>query len=233
MKLPISWLKEYAAIGDATPEDVAAALLSVGFETEEIIYAGEEIQNVVTAKVIDCKPHTNSDHLHICMVDTGSEILQIVCGAPNVKEGVIVPCALSGAKLPGGIEIKPGELRGVMSYGMLCSGSELGVDDTVIKGAEVNGLLILPTDTPLGTDIRKILGLDEYVLDVSVTANRPDCQSVVGLAREVAASMGVRFTPPACPTCVRDIRADWCATSKSSLLPNGWRVGCALWAFAP
>ncbi len=115
MKLPISWLKEYAAIGDATPEDVAAALLSVGFETEEIIYAGEEIQNVVTAKVIDCKPHTNSDHLHICMVDTGSEILQIVCGAPNVKEGVIVPCALSGAKLPGGIEIKPGELRGVMS----------------------------------------------------------------------------------------------------------------------
>ena len=198
MKLPISWLKEYAAIGDATPEDVAAALLSVGFETEEIIYAGEEIQNVVTAKVIDCKPHTNSDHLHICMVDTGSEILQIVCGAPNVKEGVIVPCALSGAKLPGGIEIKPGELRGVMSYGMLCSGSELGVDDTVIKGAEVNGLLILPTVTPLGTDIRKILGLDEYVLDVSVTANRPDCQSVVGLAREVAASMGVRFTPPAC-----------------------------------
>lgn len=196
MKLPISWLKEYAAIGSASPEEVAKALLGIGFEVEEIIYAGADIENVVAAKVIDCKPHTNSDHLHVCMVDTGNEILQIVCGAPNVGTGDVVPCALSGAKLPGGIEIRPGELRGVMSYGMLCSGKELGADDTIIKGADVDGLLQLPKDTPLGTDIRKILGLDEYVLDVSVTANRPDCQSIVGLAREVAAAMDVRFTPP-------------------------------------
>ena len=197
MKLPINWLKDYAAIGNASPEEVAEALLGVGFEVEEIIYAGEEIQNVVAAKVIDCKPHTNSDHLHVCMVDTGNEILQIVCGAPNVHTGDVVPCALSGAKLPGGVEIKPGELRGIMSYGMLCSGKELGVDDTIIEGADVDGLLQLPKDTPLGTDIRKIIGLDEYILDVSVTANRPDCQSVVGLAREVAAAMNVKFTPPA------------------------------------
>lgn len=196
MKLPMSWLKEYAAIGSATPEEVAQALLGVGFEVEEISYAGEEIQNVVAAKVIDCKPHTNSDHLHICMADTGKEILQIVCGAPNVRTGDVVPCALAGAKLPGGIEIRPGELRGVMSYGMLCSGKELGVDDTIIEGADVDGLLQLPKDTLPGTDIRKILGLDEYVLDVSVTANRPDCQSIIGLAREVAAAMNVRFTPP-------------------------------------
>ena len=196
MKLPISWLKEYAAIGNATPEEVAEALLGVGFEVEEMIYAGEEIENVVVAKVIDCKPHPDSDHLHVCMVDTGKEILQVVCGAPNVKTGDVVPCALSGAKLPGGIEIRPGELRGVTSYGMLCSGKELGVDDTIIEGAEVDGLLQLPKDTTLGTDIRKILGLDEYILDVSVTANRPDCQSIIGLAREVAAAMDVRFTPP-------------------------------------
>ena len=196
MKLPISWLKEYAAIGNATPEEVAEALLGVGFEVEEMIYAGEEIENVVVAKVIDCKPHPDSDHLHDCMVDTGKEMLQVVCGAPNVKTGDVVPCALSGAKLPGGIEIRPGELRGVTSYGMLCSGKELGVDDTIIEGAEVDGLLQLPKDTTLGTDIRKILGLDEYILDVSVTANRPDCQSIIGLAREVAAAMDVRFTPP-------------------------------------
>ena len=196
MKLPINWLKEYAAIGNASPEEIAEALLRVGFEVEEIIYAGAEIENVVVAKVIDCKPHTNSDHLHVCMVDNGKEILQIVCGAPNVHTGDVVPCALSGAKLPGGIMIKPGELRGVMSYGMLCSGKELGVDDTIIEGEEVDGLLQLPKDTPLGTDIRKIIGLDEYVLDVSVTANRPDCQSIIGLAREVAASMDVKFTPP-------------------------------------
>ena len=196
MKLPICWLKEFADVGDATPEQISEALLSVGFEVEEIIYAGEEIENVVVGKVIDCKPHENSDHLHVCMVDVASEILQIVCGAPNVKTGDVVPCALVGSKLPGGINIKAGELRGVTSYGMLCSGKELGVDDTVIEGAEVDGLLQLPKDTPLGTDIKEILGLNEYVLDVSVTANRPDCQSIVGLAREVASSMGVKFHAP-------------------------------------
>ena len=196
MKLPVCWLKDFAAIGNSSPQEIADALLSVGFEVEDIIYAGADIDKVVVGKVISCKPHTNSDHLHICMVDVQSEILQVVCGAPNVKTGDVVPCALVGAKLPGGINIKAGELRGVMSYGMLCSGKELGVDDTVIEGAEVDGLLQLPKDIPLGTDIRKVLGLDEYVLDVSVTANRPDCQSVVGLAREVAAAMKVKFTPP-------------------------------------
>lgn len=195
MKLPICWLKEFADVGDASPEKIAEALLGVGFEVEEIIYAGEGIENVVVGKVIECKPHENSDHLHVCMVDVSSEILQIVCGAPNVKTGDIVPCALVGAKLPGGIEIKKGQLRGVASYGMLCSGKELGIDDSVIDGAEVDGLLQLPKDTPLGQDIRKTLGMDEYVLDVSVTANRPDCQSIVGLAREVAAAMGVKFRP--------------------------------------
>lgn len=196
MKLPLCWLKDFAEIGNSTPEQIAEALLKVGFEVEEIIFDGAEIENVVVGKVIDCKPHANSDHLHVCMVDVSSEILQIVCGAPNVEVGDVVPVALEGAKLPGGIEIKPGDLRGVMSYGMLCSGKELGVDDTVIEGAEVDGLLQLPVDTPLGTNILDVLGKNEYVLDVSVTANRPDCQSIVGLAREVAASMGVKFTPP-------------------------------------
>lgn len=196
MKLPISWLKEYAAVGTSTPVEIAESLLKVGFEVEEIIELGTDIEKVVSAKVISMNDHYNSNHLHVCMVDIGNEILQVVCGAPNVKVGIVVPCALNGAKLPGNIEIKTGEIRGIRSYGMLCSGAELGVDDTVIDGAEVNGLLVLPPNTPLGMDICEVLGLHDYVLDVSVTANRPDCQSIVGLAREVAASMGVRFTMP-------------------------------------
>lgn len=196
MKLPICWLKDFVDIGGASPIAVADALLSIGFEVEEIICAGESIENVVTAKVVECVRHENSDHLHKCKVDAGGRLLDIVCGAPNVKTGVIVPCALAGAKLPGGITIKEGEIRGVKSCGMLCSGKELGVDNSVIDGAETDGLLILPEGTETGVDIRKILGLDEYVLDVSVTANRPDCQSVAGLAREVAAVMGLKYNPP-------------------------------------
>ena len=196
MKLPISWLKEYAAVGTSSPEEIAESLLRVGFEVEEIAELGTDIKNVVSAKVVSVKNHYNSDHLHVCMVDVGNEILQIVCGAPNVEPGIIVPCALNGATLPGGLEIKTGEIRGIRSYGMLCSGAELKLDDTVIEGAEVNGLLILPPSTPIGKDICEVLALHDFVLDVSVTANRPDCQSIVGLAREVAASMGVKFTPP-------------------------------------
>ena len=196
MKLPICWLKDYVNIGSAAPEDISAALLNVGFEVEEIIYAGEGIDRVVSGKVLECVPHENSNHLHKCRVNVGKETLEIICGAPNVKAGDVVPCALVGASLPGGITIKAGEIRGAKSNGMLCSGKELGIDNSVIDGAEVDGLLQLPANTPLGKDIKSILGLDEYVLDVSVTANRPDCQSIVGLAREVAASMKLKFKAP-------------------------------------
>lgn len=196
MKLPICWLNDFVDTGSASPEEISNALLGVGFEVEEIIYAGDGIENVVTGKVIECVRHENSDHLHKCKVDAGNGILDIVCGAPNVKKGCIVPVALVGAKLPGGVTINAGEIRGVKSYGMLCSGKELGIDDSVFDGAEVDGLLLLPEKTGLGVDIKKILGLDEYVLDVSVTANRPDCQSIAGLAREVAAAMKLKFNPP-------------------------------------
>ena len=190
MKLPLSWLKEYVDIGDITPQELSDKLLNVGFEVEDIIYLGKNINNVLTAKITKIEKHPNADKLQICHVDYGFEQSVIVTAATNVFEGAIVPVARDNSDLPTGKHITTGDLRGVTSFGMFCSGSELCIDDSVIEGAEVNGILILPENTPLGEDIKKILRLDEYILDVSITANRPDCQSKIGISREVAAVLG-------------------------------------------
>lgn len=195
MKLPFGWLKEYVAI-DVRPEELAEKLLGIGFEVEEIAYTGEGIRNVVVGKIIDIKKHFSADRLTICTVDIGREITTIVTAATNVSVGDKVPVALDDSDLPSGKHITAGDLRGVMSYGMFCSGKELGIDDNVIEGAEVNGILILPTDSAVGEDVRTVLGLNEYVLDISVTANRPDCQSVYGMAREIAALYGKKLKKP-------------------------------------
>ncbi len=194
MKLPIGWLNDYVSTEELTPEELADKLLSVGFEVEEIIRLGADIDRVVAGKILDIKKHIDADKLQVCMVDVGSEITTIVTGAQNIAQGNTVPVALDGARLPGGKEIHAAPLRGVMSYGMLCSGKELGVDGSVIEGAEADGILILPETTP-GTDIKEILRLNETILDISVTANRPDCQSVYGMAREVAAVLGKKCKP--------------------------------------
>lgn len=196
MKLPLSWLKEYVDIGEITPNELADKLLNVGFEVEEIIYLGKNIENVLTAKITKIEKHPNADKLQICHVDYGFEQSIVVTAATNVFEGAIVPVARDNSVLPTGKHITAGELRGVTSYGMFCSGAELCVDDSVIEGAEVNGILILPQDTPIGEDVKKVLRLDEYVLDVSVTANRPDCQSIIGMSREVAAVLGKEMKYP-------------------------------------
>lgn len=190
MKLPLSWLREYVDIGSITATELADKLLNVGFEVEEIRYLGENIENVLTAKITRIEKHPNADKLQICRVDYGFEQSVIVTAATNVYEGAIVPVARDDSYLPTGKHITTGDLRGITSYGMFCSGSELCIDDSVICGAEVDGILILPQDTPLGEDIKKTLGLDEYILDISVTANRPDCQSILGISREVAAVLG-------------------------------------------
>ena len=195
MKLPLSWLKDFVNT-DATPEELSDKLLGIGFEVEEIIYTGKNINNVKVGKIIDVKKHFSADKLSICTVDMGNEITTIVTAATNVDVGDIVPVALDNSDLPSGKHIVASELRGVMSYGMFCSGNELMIDDTVIEGAEVNGILILPEDTELGADIKDVLGLNDYVLDVSVPANRADCQSVYGLAREIAALYGKKAKRP-------------------------------------
>ncbi len=187
MKILQSWLKEYVDI-DVSTEKLVEKLFGAGFEVEETIYLGKDIEKIVVGEVTSIEKYEGT-HLYICHVNCGSygEDNLILTGADNVFKGAKVPAAVVGAKLPGGLEIQPRKMKDMMSYGMLCSGGELGIDDNWIKGASVNGILILPEDAPVGEDIVKYLGLDDYVFDISITANRPDCQSVVGIAREVAA----------------------------------------------
>lgn len=186
MKAPISWLQDFVKI-DIPAEALADKLVHAGFEVEEIIREADAIKNVVTGRVLAMERHPNSDHLWICQINVKTATLQIVTGAQNVQVGDIVPVALDGAVLPDGKRIFNGELRGVKSLGMLCGGSELGLTDADYEGADVDGILILKPDTKVGVDINEILGRTDVILDVSVTANRPDCNSIWGIAREVGA----------------------------------------------
>ncbi len=196
MKLPLSWLKDYVDIGDVTPQQLADKLLSIGFEVEEIITPRTDITGVVVGRVERIVRHENSDKLWICQIDIGAERVQIVTGAQNVKQGDLVPVATVGATLPDGKHITAAKLRGADSFGMLCGGSELCVDDDVIDGASVDGILILPDNATVGENIMRTLGIDDTVLDVSITANRPDCQAIVNLAREISVLLDKPFKMP-------------------------------------
>ncbi len=200
MLLPYSWLKDYVDV-DVTPEELQAKLFSCGFEVEELTYLGKDVVNVVTGRITKTEKHPDADRLTICQVDCGAlGGRQIVTAATNVFEGAVVPVALDNSTVlhEGGVQkIKTGKLRGVVSEGMFCSGEELGISDDFYEGAEVNGILILDGDTPLGADIRPVVGIDDWIFDIAVTANRPDCQSVFGMAREVAAILKKPLRTPA------------------------------------
>ena len=196
MKILFSWLKDYVDI-DCQPSELVEKLFDSGFEVEETVYLGQDIEKVVVGEVTSIEKYEGT-HLYICHVDCGefgSDTL-ILTGADNVFKGAKVPAAVVGAKLPGGIEIAPRKMADMMSYGMLCSCEELGVNEDWQKGADVHGILILPDDAKVGEDIKKTLELDDYVFDISITANRPDCQSVLGIAREVAAFLGKPLKEP-------------------------------------
>ena len=206
MLAPLSWLKEYVAI-DVSPEKLEELLFSAGFEVEERREIGKEISGVVVGLVETCEKIPDT-HISICRVNCGDKgTFQILCGADNVCAGKKFPAALAGATvyqtakdhitIEGVMTIKPGKLRGETSEGMLCSGVELGLTEELYPGAGVFGLLALPDDAIPGADIKPIVGLDEVVYDIAVTANRPDCQSIVGIAREVAAVLKKPFSLPA------------------------------------
>lgn len=192
MKVPYKWLKDYVNI-NVSPNELGDMLTLSGSKVEEVISSDDEIKNVVTGKILKIEDHPNAENLVICQLDVNAdEPLQIVTGAKNMAEGDIVPVALHGALLPNGIKIKKGKLRGAVSNGMMCSEEELG-----IAGEEhVHGLMILPEDTPVGKDIKEILGLDNAVIDFEITSNRPDCLSVIGIARETAATLATGFKMP-------------------------------------
>ena len=206
MKAPLSWLKDYVDI-DVTAQELEEKLFSCGFEVEELTEVGRDISGVYVGEVTECEP-VEGTHLHVCKVDCGERgVFQICCGADNVKKGIKAPVALEGATVyatakdhvtvEGVMTIKKGKLRGIESYGMLCSGVELGVNGDMFEGADYNGLLILPSSCKNGEDVKPILGLDDYIFDISVTANRPDCQSILGIAREVAAVLKKPLKEPA------------------------------------
>lgn len=211
MKLPLSWLKDYTNIDGVTPKEFDAKMTMSGSKVESVDYLGAEISNVVTGKILSVEKHPDSDHLMICQIDVGAdEPVQIVTGAPNVTEtsvGEICPVCLHNSTLPGGVKITKGKLRGVVSNGMMCSFQELGLDHGCVPYACDNGILFLPEDTPVGADIKGILGLDEYVADFEITSNRPDCLSMIGLAREAAATFQRPFAvkEPAVKGCGGDI----------------------------
>ncbi len=155
-----------------------------GSIVEGIENAAAEIKNVVTGKILKIEKHPDADKLVVCMVDVGEDApIQIVTGAPNVFEGAVIPVAKHKSTLPGGVKITKGKLRGVESFGMMCSTDELGISEE-----RATGILILPEDTPIGEDIAEVLHLNENVAEFEITSNRPDCMSIIGLARETAAT---------------------------------------------
>ena len=197
MKLPLKWLKEYIEY-DVTHEEFVEKMMWRGFEVADVLPELPDVSGVVTGRVLKVAEHPNAEKLHICTVDAGEENLRtIVCGAPNVFEGMIAPVALPGATLPGGITISPTVMRGVESAGMLCSGKELGITDADYPGSEVHGLLDIKGDHAPGQPIAAALGLDDVVFNIELTPNRPDCQSILGMCREVAAALNKPFQEPA------------------------------------
>lgn len=199
MLLPLSWLKEFVELDDVSASTLEQKLIECGFEVEETKNLGAEIENCVCGQITQITKHPDSDHLQICKLNCTEKFgtdIQIVTGAQNVFVGAVVPVALHGATLAGGIKIKSGKLRGQESHGMLCSGEELGIDENFFDGAGVDGILILPKNTPLGKDIKEVVGLNDIVFDVSITPNRPDTESIFGLAREVAAIFGKKVKHP-------------------------------------
>lgn len=191
MLVSYNWLKEYVDI-PWSPEELADRLTMAGLEVEGVTSLNPGLDNVVVGRVLEVVLHPNADKLNVCQVDVGEgQPRQIVCGAPNVSQGQTVAVALPGAVLPGGFEIGSREVRGVSSAGMICSEAELGI------GTDHDGIMVLPDTLQVGEALADALYLNDTVLDISIYANRPDCMSVIGIAREVAALAGGQIRYPA------------------------------------
>ena len=201
MQFGVEWLKKWVAV-DLDARQLAEKLTASGLEVDSVSPVAGEFTDVVVARIDDCQPHPNADKLVLCTVDDGGEErLQIVCGAPNARAGILVPLARVGASIGPDFEIKRAKLRGVESFGMLCSAKELGLSD------DHSGLMELPADAPVGAQLREYLSLDDSAIEVDLTPNRADCLSIRGLARDVSASCDADFTGldiPAVPAAVDD-----------------------------
>lgn len=197
MKVSYKWLQEYVDLQGLSAEAIAEKMTLAGVTVEHIEYLGEGLDGVVVGLVAQRDKHPDADKLSVCLVDIGQpEKLQIVCGAKNVAAGQKVPVATIGTKLPDGLKIKKGKLRGVESQGMICSATELGIDESSVNEESRGGILILSEDTLVGSAITEVLGLDDIVMELELTPNRADCLSMLGVAREVAALLETEVKEP-------------------------------------
>ncbi len=192
MKVSLNWLREFVAF-DADPAELAERLTFAGLEVEAVEKSGADMRDIAAAEVLAISPHPRADRLRLCDVSDGLQTVRVVCGAANFAVGDKVPLARPGAVLADGVRIKPAVLRGEKSDGMLCAADELGISD------DHQGLMLLPPETAAGTPLAEIVGPADHVLTIEVTPNRPDCMSLIGIAREVAALFGRRLQPPPAP----------------------------------
>ena len=184
-----NWLKDYVDL-DISPQDLAHKLTMAGLEVEDLFHRYGYLDKVIVCRVANVKDHPRSEKLKVCRIETGQESYQVVCGAPNVSEGMISALALVGAELPDGETVKEVDLRGVRSTGNLCSEFELLVGD------DASGVISLPENSRLGTSVREVLGLEDWVIEIDITPNRPDCTNILGVAREVAGIVGAKLRYP-------------------------------------
>ncbi|MCP3673430.1 MAG: phenylalanine--tRNA ligase subunit beta [Gammaproteobacteria bacterium] len=189
MKFSESWLREWVN-PDVSTETLCEQLTMAGLEVDGVEAAAEAFSGVIVAEIIETKPHPDADKLQVCVVSNGNDTVEIVCGAPNARAGIKVACAEVGSVLPGNFKIKKAKLRGIVSIGMLCSGSELGISE------EADGIMELASDAPLGTNFREYLQLDDQSIDVDLTPNRGDCLGIRGVAREVGVINKIAVTEP-------------------------------------
>ncbi|MBQ7666720.1 MAG: phenylalanine--tRNA ligase subunit beta [Kiritimatiellae bacterium] len=212
MKLPVSWLAEYIDISDMSVEELADRITFAGIEIEGISRVGADYSGICAARVESCEPHPDSDHLHVCRVFDGKDTLQVVCGAPNCRAGLVTAFAHVGATVPeNGAVLKKGKLRGVESFGMLCSGRELSLS------SDHSGIMELPESVAPGTPVEGFAEVDppETVFDVEITWNRGDCLSIIGIAREFSAILGrpLKLPPVDFPVLPDKTAADFCSVT--------------------
>jgi len=182
MKFTLGWLRQHLDT-DADLAAVADRLTAIGLEVESVADRAKDLAGFTVGYVVEAKPHPNADRLRVCIVETGTGQVQVVCGAPNARTGMKGVFAPAGSRIPGtGLDLKKGVIRGVESNGMLCSAREMGL------GEDHDGIIDLPADAPVGKPFAAVIGLDDPVIDVAVTANRPDCLGVRGIARDLAAA---------------------------------------------
>lgn len=205
MNTSLSWIKMFVPDLDVTAQEYTDAMTLSGTKVEGYERLDADLENIVIGQIEKIEKHPDADKLIICQVNVGDKVTQIVTGAPNVKEGDKVPVVLPGGrvagghdgkKTPGGVKIKEGKLRGVDSYGMLCSIEELGSTREMYPDAPEYGIYIFPEDAIVGESAIKALGLDDVIFEYEITSNRVDCYSVLGIAREAAATFGKKFVPP-------------------------------------